>query len=217
MADRIVRKETQAKRDLIDSVMRKDLRSFIVHDIFRIVRPMVLNDRSRGAKESDRRAIHSLSGGVGDRAIFLVSRLWSLKQGKTFTMTNQQRRLLTTAPPSAQHFTDFEEASRNVDFIRNELQEHFEAPRDVEDELSEFDAESSEEDDDDDDDEDDDATENLVGETFYDETDIEQEFPFEIISQFDKDGVTLVETNDDDDAPWTYTYAKKRVDAKRQR
>ena len=95
------------------------------------------------------------------------------------------------------------------------MQEHFEAPRDVEDELSEFEAESSEEDDDDD--EDDDATENLVGETFYDETDIEQEFPFKITHQFDKDGVTLVETNDDDDTPWTYTYAKKRVDAKRQR
>jgi len=45
----------------------------------------------------------------------------------------------------------------------------------------------------------------------------EQEFPFKIVRQFERGGVQLVETNDADDAPWTYAYAKSRVDAKHQR
>jgi len=207
MADRIVKRSTQAKRDLIENVMRKGLQSFIKDPIFRIVRPATITN-TRGTSENERTAIHSLSAGIGDRTIYLVAQLWCHEKTKVFTMTADQRRNVATASPSALHLTNFEEASRDVSFIRDVFKKHLQNPSAVEAGLG-WDLEDSE---DEEEDEEEEEVEDLVGEKFIDlATSIEHT----VIAQYinDADDLVCKETPDNDE--WSYEYVKERVDARR--
>ena len=194
MADRIITKDTQVKRDLIYDLIIAQLQTFIVDPIFKSLRPA--RNALRGQKEGKRTGLHSLCAGVGDRTIYLISKLWSIHTNEDFVMTVKQKALNTQNGPSTVHLNLFEIASRDQEFLNGAFKSHLTDPAALGDSSDGSSDESSEEEDD------------LIGAQFYD-----SDCDTELKTVQRQEGSTVwTEDAPSDDEGYHYTYVKKRVD-----